>query len=75
MAETFANTETETPKEVDLEAISNICSGLRNEFIQSFTGLPIKVDESLKGGQYYIAVSRELLREIEDNEVEHAKQT
>jgi len=73
ITETFANTTTESPKEVDLESISNICSGIRNEFIQSFTGVPIRVDESLEGSQYYIAVSRELLKEIEAKEVEHAK--
>ena len=66
MTETY--TETETPK-VDLESLSNICKGVRNEFIQSFIGLPIKVDESLEGSRYYIAVSRELLKEIEAEQV------
>jgi hypothetical protein len=65
MVETFVNTTTESPKEVDLESISNICSDLHKGFINSFVGLPVKVDESLEGSQYYIAVSRELLREIE----------
>ena len=53
------------PAEVDLESMSKIVMGLHGEFLQSFMGLPIRVDASLEGSHYYIAVSRELLREIE----------
>ena len=62
---TYTNTTTKPAEPVDLESISNVCKGLHNDIIQSFTGLPVKVDESLEGSQYYIAVSRELLNEIE----------
>ena len=58
---TFTNT---TTKSVDVEQMTDICRGLRNEFVQSFVGLPIRVDETLERG-YYIAVSRELFEEIE----------
>lgn len=63
---TFTTVKDSYPK-VDLENLNQICLGLKAEFIQSFMGFPIKVDESLDGNQYYIAVSRGLLKEIQRN--------
>lgn len=61
---TITNTTARAVESADVEHVADICKGLHNEFIQSFVGLPIKVDETLEHG-YYIAVSRELFEEIE----------
>ena len=67
VVDSFTSTDAIMDKKVDLEHITQICSGLRAEFINSFMGLPIKVDVSLSGKDYYIAVSPELLEEIKSN--------
>ena len=48
---------------IDLNYLTEICTGLHREHIQSFVGLPIRIDESLRNG-YYIVVSRKLFEEI-----------
>ncbi|MHC4639986.1 MAG: hypothetical protein ACYTBV_21240 [Planctomycetota bacterium] len=53
-----------TSDEVDLDYVERVCLGLHDEFLVSFTGLPLKVDSSLEGSRCYIAVSPELLAEI-----------
>ena len=60
---TYANLEITDTEKVDLDSMVKICTGIHNEFIQSFAGLPIRVDETLEHG-YYIAVSRDLYNEI-----------
>jgi hypothetical protein len=66
---TFINTECAIPEKVDLEKLTEINMGFRGDIISSFTGIPLKIDEILEGNQYYIAVSRELYKQIENRAV------
>ena len=56
---TFANTET-VPDKIDLDGLNKVFDDWHSSFIDRFKGIPVRIDETLEGGQYYIAVSREL---------------
>lgn len=49
------------------EKINEELDILNDAFLDSFTGVPIRVDESLVGCQYYVAVSGKLFEEIKDH--------
>ena len=48
----------------DIEQLVQFNQQFQKEFVDSFIGVPVQVDESLTGNQYYIAVSKELLDAI-----------
>lgn len=70
---TFTNTECAVPGKVDLEKITEMFVGLRGDIISQFTGIPLKIDETLEGNQYYIAVSKKLYNQIENKNNEQAR--
>ncbi len=57
---------------IDLDNMVKLCNGLHNEFLQSFTGIPVQVDVALKGKSYYISVSSELLVDLEEADIDYA---
>ena len=57
--DTFVNTEV-IPDKIDLDGLNKVYDDWHSSFIDQFKGIPVKIDETLEGGQYYIAVSREL---------------
>jgi hypothetical protein len=65
MCDTFTNTTSSDSTKIDLDNLVDVYNVLQADFAKSFVGIPIKVDDTLEGNHYYIAVSRELLNEIE----------
>lgn len=61
---TFTNTESIMPEKTDLEDIATKYANWQKDFVANFKGLFIKVDDTLIGNQYYIAVSSELYKQI-----------
>lgn len=65
--DSFINTEV-VPDKIDLDEITDgldkVWRDWHNSFIDSFKGVPVRIDEVLEGGQYYIAVSRELYERL-----------
>ena len=64
---TFTNaTEPETvvPEKVDLEGLNKLSRDWRSSFINKFKSVPVRVDTSLEGGEFYIAISPELHIEL-----------
>ena len=51
---------------VDFENLIEITTEFRKGIMNRFMGVPLKVDTSLEGNQYYIAVSQELFNQIEN---------
>ena len=62
--DTFINTESLVPEKVDLEGFAKIKDDWHSSFIDQFEGIPVRIDETLEGGQYFIAVSRELYEDL-----------
>lgn len=56
----FLNTEVVIPEKIDLDGLNKVFDDWHSSFIDRFKGIPVRIDEVLEGGQYYIAVSREL---------------
>jgi len=65
MDETFTNTKRAVSETIDLDKITEMYVGWQKECIARFQGIQVKVDETLEGNQYYIAVSRELYYQME----------
>jgi len=66
--DTFVNSETLVPEKVDLEGINKVYDDWRSSFVNQFKGVPVRIDENLEGGQYYIAVSREIYEDLKVKE-------
>ena len=64
----FTNTikNDKEPEEVNLKNLTEIYEGLRFAVSMGFQGISVKVDTSLEGSCYYIAVSLELYEKIEE---------
>ena len=50
--------------EIDLEAMAKTCEQFRSAFLDTFATIPTRVDPTLTGKKYYLAVSPELLKEL-----------
>lgn len=61
---TFTNTVDIVPEKVCVENLNEICADWHKAFVSQFSGIPLRVDESLKGGQYFVAVSQELYEQL-----------
>lgn len=66
--DTFLNTELVVPEKIDLdeleESLDKVWQDWHNSFIDTFKGVPMRIDETLEGGQYFITVSRELYKRL-----------
>ena len=59
---TFTNTE--CADKIDIKHLCSVATELQELFLDSFKGFPVRVDGSLEGNRYYVAVSRELFEQI-----------
>lgn len=59
--------------EVDLAKLIRISEMLQTNFINSFKGVRIKVDDYLVGNDYYCAVSPELYKQLMESQTELIK--
>lgn len=68
--DTFLNTEAIVPdtftkvEQINFEGLAKVHNDWHQSFIDSFKGVPVRIDETLEGGQYYIAISRELHEDL-----------
>ena len=58
------NTETVVPDKIDFDGLNKVYDDWHALFISQFKGLPVRIDKTLEGGQYYVAVSRELFDKL-----------
>ena len=49
---------------IDIEHLCSVATEVQELFLDSFKGIPVRVDESLEGNRYYVAISRELFEQI-----------
>jgi hypothetical protein len=66
--DSFLSTETVVPEKIDIDSLNKVYKDWHDSFIDQFKGVPVRIDEILKGGQYYIAVSRELYERLNPTE-------
>ena len=52
-------------REVNIENLNGVYDEMHKAFVNSFKGVPVRIDKKLKGNEYFIAVSRQLYKEIE----------
>ena len=68
--DTFTNTEPSGEEKVDIKHVAKIAAELHPDVVSRFKGIPVKIDLTLDGNQYYIAVSQELYDQIERRDKE-----
>ncbi len=60
----FTNTVDIVPEKVCVENLNELCADWHKAFVSQFGGIPLRVDEELEGGQYFVAVSQELYEQL-----------
>ena len=58
------NTEMIVPDKIDLDGLNKVYDDWHSSFVSQFKGVPVRIDETLEGGQYYVAVSGELFDKL-----------
>jgi len=61
----FTNSGCNSTPKVDVQNITEMFAGWRKEMVTRFASVPVKIDKSLEGNQYYIAVSQEIYDQVE----------
>lgn len=61
---TGTNCEAKNFTSKDMENLLSVSEQLQTEFVQNFIGVPVRIDEKLEGNQHYVAVSKELYKQI-----------
>lgn len=72
---TIYNIDNMPKQEIDLEEIRQLGQSITENYMMElakiFMGVPIRLDLDLKGNEYYICVSRDMLAEIERQATNH----
>jgi hypothetical protein len=63
----LANTISVVPDKINLKGLNKVYDDWHSSFVERFKGTPVRVDSNLEGGQYYIAVSQAVLKEVMPN--------
>jgi len=62
-------TVTNQASKIDITEISHTATTIHNDMMgtiaKTFQGIPVRLDPELKGNQYYLCISQELLAEME----------
>lgn len=55
---------TNKTEKVDIDGLTKLNNRLNELFIDTFRGIPVRLDEKLKGNSWYVAVSPDIYQEL-----------
>ena len=66
MLDTFTNAG--SSQDIDIDKIQQVSLQVNKSLFESFAGMPVRVDPSLEGFRWHIAMSQEMLDELKRRE-------